>query len=177
MQVGLSINDTPQTIGRHNAASPAAILKQRLDATPILYLLTPVRGCSVGDCILVFHGVDSDPSMSDEFRTTHSLSVEEELQSPPMMQSLKMFLEVWLPISLGGPDTISPDSGAEYFVSNASGGKIYLEVNSGILNRSRAKSGQSIFLDTRGLSAGEEVVIKAGYKFWPSVSKKKILIT
>jgi hypothetical protein len=176
MQDGLSINDTPQKRGRHNAASPAAILKQRLDATPVLYLLTPARGCSVNNSIIVFHGVDPDPGIPEEFRTTHSLSVDGNIQAPPMMPSLKMFLESWLPIAIGGPDLIPADQTAKYLLTNMQGGEIYLEATGGILNRSRAKNGQQVLLDTRGLETGEEITIKAGYKFWPGISQKKIAI-
>lgn len=176
MQIGLSINDTPQKLGRHNAASPAAILKQRLDATPILYLLTPSRRCAVEDAIIVFHGVDPDPSIPEELRTTHSLTLDGNLQAPPMMPSLKMFLEKWLPIRINGPDSIRADQTEKYLLTNTHGGEIYVEATGGVLNRSRAKSGQRIQLDTRGLEAGEEIIIKAGYKFWSGISQKKIEI-
>lgn len=176
MQTGLSINDTPQKRGRHNAASPAAILKQRLDATPVLYLLTPARRCLVEDAIIVFHGVDPDPGIPEELRTTHSLSVEGKVQAPPMMPSLKMFLETWLLITIDGPDMIPADEAAKFLLTNTHGGEIYVDATGGILNRSRANSGQRIQLDTRGLDAGDEIIIKAGYKFWPGISQKKIVI-
>ena len=176
MQIGLSINDTPQKRGRHNAASPAAILKQRLDATPVLYLLTPSRGCPVENSIIVFHGVDPDLGIPEELRTTHSLRVAGNLQAPPMMPSLKMFLESWLPITIDGPDLIPADQMAKYLLTNTQGGEIYLEATGGVLNRSRAKNSQRVLLDTRGLEAGEEIMIKAGYKFWPGISQKRIVI-
>ena len=80
-------------------------------------------------------------------------------------------------IKIEGPEKAPPDKYVDLTANCISGGDIYLEATAGLLNRSRAKSGQRIQLDTRGLEAGEELVIKAGYKFWPGIAQKRIVIT
>lgn len=176
MEIGLSLKDTPTTKGRHNAASPSWILRQRLDATALIYLLTPAKNCSVEDAILIFYDVQNDPDTAEVDRTSHRLLVDKKLQSPPALESLKLFLETWLVIKIEGPEKAPPDTYVDLTANCTSGGDIYLDATAGLLNRSRAKSGQRIQLDTRGLEAGEEIVIKAGYKFWPGISQKKIVI-
>ena len=177
MEIGPSLRDTPTTKGRHNAASPSWVLRQRLDATAFLYLLTPAKNCTVEDAILIFHDVQNDPDTADIDKTIHRLLVDKKVQSPPALESLKLFLETWLVIKIEGPEKAPPNTYVDLTANCTSGGDIFLEATAGLLNRSRAKSGQRIQLDTRGLEAGEELVIKAGYKFWPGIAQKRIVIT
>jgi hypothetical protein len=177
METGPSLKDTLNTKGRHNAASPSWVLRQRLDATSFLYVLTPSRGCAVEDAILIFHDVENDPETPLNNKTRHRLVVDKKSFVPPALESLKMFLETWLVIEINGPEKAAPDTLVEISATGQSGGEIYIDASAGILNRSRAKSGQRILLDTRGLETGDEIVIKTGYKFWPGISQKKIVIT
>ncbi len=177
MEIGMSVNDTPNARGRHNAASPAWVLKQRIGATPFLYLLTPVRGCPVEDAIVVFHGADNVPGTPDKNRTTHEILVDGKRTSPPPLPSLKMFLESWLPIDIVGPDQVDATTSAEFSLAAPEGATVHLEATAGIINRSQARNGQRFTLDTRGLEAGDEIEIRAGYKFWSGVSSKTIVLT
>ena len=176
MEIGPSLKDTSTRKGRHNAASPSWVLRQRLDATAFLYLLTPAKSCSVEDAILIFHDVQNDPDTADVDKTSHRLLVDKKVQIPPALESLKMFMETWLVIKIEGPEKAPSDTYVALTANCSGGGDIYLDATAGVLNRSRAKSGQCIQLDTRGLEPGEELVIKAGYKFWPGISQKKIAI-
>ncbi|MFN4282442.1 MAG: hypothetical protein ACK4NA_07365 [Alphaproteobacteria bacterium] len=176
MEIGLSVNDTPNARGRHNAASPAWVLKQRLGATPFLYLLTPVRGCSVEDAIVVFHGADNEPGTPEKNRTTHDILVDGKRTSPPPLPSLKMFLETWLPIGIDGPGQIDATTSADFHIAAPEGATVHLEATAGIINRSQARNGQRFTLDTRGLDAGDHIEIRAGYKFWSGVSSKTIVL-
>jgi hypothetical protein len=177
METGPSVKDTPTSRGRHNAASPAWVLKQRLDATAFLYLLTPVRDCTLEDAVLVFHGVDNEPETPTKDQTTHKLFVDGKLQSPPELPSLKMFLESWLPIDIKGPAKMKPDMIADFTIGAPEGAVVYIEATAGIINRMRARNGQNFSLETRGLETGEEIAIKAGYKFWPGVAEKRVVLT
>ena len=176
METGPSVKDTPTSRGRHNAASPAWVIKQRLDATAFLYLLTPVRDCKLEDAVLVFHGVDNAPETPTKDQTTHKLFVDGKLQSPPALPSLKMFLESWLPIEIKGPAKMKPDTIADFTIGAPEGAVVYIEATAGIINRMRARDGQKFSLETRGLEVGEEIAIKAGYKFWPGVSEKRVVL-
>ena len=176
MEIGFSVNDSPAVRGRHNAASPAWVLKQRLDATPFLYLLTPVRDCKLEDAVLVFHGVDNEPETPTKYQTNHKLFVDGKLQSPPALPSLKMFLESWLPIEIKGPAKMKPDTIADFIIGAPEGAVVYIETTAGIINRMRARNGQKFSLETRGLETGEEIAIKAGYKFWPGVAETRVVL-
>ena len=177
MEIGVSIKDTPDSKGRHNAASPAFVLKQRLDATPFLYLLTPARNCAVDDAVVVLPAVDSAPQASQSSQTSQQLFLNGNLQMPPVMASLKMFLEGWLPITISGPDQIQAGGTATYTIGAPPGTTVYLEASAGLINRSRAIAGQTFTLDASGLLADETLSIKAGYKFWPGVTSKKVTLT
>lgn len=177
METGPSLKETSTAKGRHNAASPSWVLRQRLDATSFLYLLTPSRDCNVEDAILIFHDVENDPGTPVNKKTSHSLIVDKKALVPPALGSLKMFLETWLMIEINGPEKAAPDTLVELSATSQSSGEIHLDASAGLLNRSRAKSGQRILLDTRGLETGDEIVVKTGYKFWPGISQKKIVVT
>ena len=177
MEIGLSVKDTPSVRGRHNAASPAAVLKQRIDATPVLYLLTPAQNCAIDDAVIVFLAVDADTQTPQSSQTSHQFFVEGVVQNPPVLASLKMFLESWLPITINGADQVAVGDEATYSVGAPAGTTVYLDASAGVINRSRAINAQTFTLDTKGLLAGETINIKAGYKFWPSVASKKVTLT
>ena len=177
MEIGLSVKDTPSVRGRHNAASPAAVLKQRIDATPVLYILTPAQNCAIDDAVIIFLAVDSDPEATQSAQTSQQFFVDRVLQTPPTLASLKMFLEAWLPITISGADQIAVGDVATYSVSAPGGTTVYLDASAGVINRSRAINAQTFTLDTKGLLTGDIINIKAGYKFWPSVASKKVTLT
>ena len=93
-----------------------------------------------------------------------------------MRTSLKLFLDTWLPITIEGPDTIAAGVKQVYTVKATPKAVVQLSADIGIINRSRVINGTNFILDTEGLNVGEEVTIKAGYKYWDGVSTKKITL-
>jgi hypothetical protein len=86
------------------------------------------------------------------------------------MKSIKEFLNNWLPIS------IKEISDHCYVVEADTQADIYLWASAGVLNRTKCKSGVQFNLNVEGLYKGEIVEIKAGYKFWPNISKFKVVV-
>lgn len=119
----------------------------------------------------------NEPETPTKDKTSHKLFVDGKLQSPPALPSLKLFLESWLPIEIKGPAKMKPDTIADFTIGAPEGAVVYIEATAGIINRMRARDGQKFSLETRGLETGEEIAIKAGYKFWPGVAEKRVVLT
>lgn len=165
-----SINTSANTSGAHNIASPAWALTEVGNWVPLLFILTPYANCTVDEAIFIYHDTKNPDSLQVEVdidgKKLDSSTVTE-------MKSIKEFLQSWLPITFAVSQTSKKTT---FTVTADTQANIYLNSNAGVLNRSVAKSGQVVTLNTDGLSSGEEVTVKAGYKFYPNISKTVITV-
>jgi hypothetical protein len=154
--------------------TPSFILENRFNGTGYFYILTPYINCTINDLIFVFRD-----TTNPDIDITASFIVNGTIKNLEMLSpaSLNGFLTNWLPITLTGPNTMTAGSKSTYTVNCPSGTTAYISSDIGVINRSKATNGQSFTLDTTGLSAGETVTIKLGYKFWSGVSSKTITLT
>ncbi|CAB5238725.1 hypothetical protein UFOVP375_7 [uncultured Caudovirales phage] len=167
--IGNAVKDDGTQSGSHNVASPAWVLAQD-GHYPLLFILTPYKGCSLSDCTIIWKAIEGQPNAAQFLIDGVSQA------SVVPVSSIKEYLSSWLPISLSGPDTISAGASAQYAISCEVPSDIYITASCGFINRAVAKSGQSLTIDTRGLQPGEKIEIKLGYKWWPGASKKTVAI-
>ena len=161
--VNLSQN-LPNTLeGKQFAGSPFSIITNTFGSYAFAYILTPFKNCSKDDLIVVV-------------RDSESLDLKAEGATPSTQSiaSMKYFLDAWMPITITGPSAMSVDSTQTFTVEAPDNAVVYLSSDIGVLNRSQVRNGGSFILNTDGLLAGESITIKAGYKYWASVSKKTI---
>jgi hypothetical protein len=172
-----SINTDLAATGRYNASSPAWALNEAGNLIPILFLMTPYRGCSVDELTIVYHDVRYPDAPEGHVPTTHQFILNGQLLTDvPEMRSIKEWLGAWLPITFDGPDAVAADSVVQYEINADTAADLYVTATAGVINRSLAKTGQVLTLDTRGLAVGETIEIKGGYKFWPNASKKVVTV-
>ncbi len=154
--------------------SPLAIYRSLGgSAYPAVLVLTPYKGCELSDCTLYYFDSEGETSYqatnSSPAMTVGKVKFEIDGRAVRATEVGKTseFFNEWLPISLNGPGTIQLGGKADFTIDAHQNTEIYLESTAGTLNRSRAKNGDVVTLDAAGLSSGEIVRIKAGYKFWP----------
>lgn len=142
-------------------------------AYPATLIFTPYKGCSLSECVVYLFD-SAGPSIYEETNSSPSMTVgvvKFEIDGRPVrapeVGKTSDFFNEWLPISVNGPGTILLGGKADFTIDAHQNTEIYLESTAGTLNRSRAKNGDVVTLDAAGLSSGEIVRIKAGYKFWP----------
>ena len=177
LQDNYSINYDKNNAGQHNAASPAWVLTEAGNLTPVLFVMTPFRGCTVDDVTIVYHSARYPDAPEDHVPSTHEFYIDGVLQTNVTeMPSIKEWLSSWLPVNIDGPSSIAPNSTATFTISAATQADIYVSATCGVINRLVAKNGQTLMLDTRGLVAGDVVEIKSGYKFWPGISRKTVAV-
>lgn len=163
--VNMSQN-TPETLpGKQHAGSSFSVLSSKYGSYAFAYILTPFKGCSKEEAIFVYR---------DSINT--NIMVDNQKIEGTKIDSLKLFLDTWLPITIEGPDTIAAGVKQVYTVKATPKAVVQLSADIGIINRSRVTNGTNFILDTEGLNVGEEVTIKAGYKYWDGVSTKKITL-
>lgn len=163
---GESFESEPTTPGKNLSGSPYAMIAERYGSYGYVYILTPTVNCAVEDLIIVYRD-----SLSAEVTVD-----DEPITSAVPIQSTKLFLDTWMPITIDGPDTISVDGINTYTVTSTPNAVIYVSADIGIINRSRVTSGKSFTLNASGLEAGETITIKSGYKFWHGVTDKVITV-
>jgi hypothetical protein len=83
--------------------------------------------------------------------------------------------EIFPTLEIVGDDTMSVNSEKSYLISCSDPEiEIYLETTKGIINYSRVYSGTSITLSSSNLSVGDEIKLKAGFKYWSGKTEKII---
>jgi hypothetical protein len=161
----LSQNTSETLPGKQMAGSPFHALWNMYGSYAFLYILTPHKGCNANDLSIIYRDTSGV-----------SISVNGAGINSTKINSTKMFLDAWLPITISGPDEIVAGETAEFSVSSVENVNIYVSADIGILNRSKVMHEGSFKLNTDGLEVGETITIKAGYKFWTSKSTKTITI-
>lgn len=161
---GESFVSEQTTPGKHLSGSPFSVIAGRYGSYGYVYILTPYANCSVDDLEIVIreHNAEIKVNGTDATATT--------------IPSMKEYLDQWLPITIEGPDTIQANQVQQYTATAPNNTTVYLESDIGVINRSRVASGGMFQLDASGLSAGEKIRIKTGYKFWHGVSEKVITV-
>jgi len=155
---GLERRDTPLGVYRTFCES---------NSFPICYLMTPTKGCDISDVTVYWFVNDGVTDIRVDGSALHA-------DDAPIMPS---FLASWLPIEVEGPSTIGPDARANFIVHAPQGAEVHLEVTAGLLNRNRARDGDTVVLTAYGVSAGTVARIKAGYKYWPSKVEHAITVS
>jgi hypothetical protein len=85
--------------------------------------------------------------------------------------------EIFPTVEIVGDNTMSVNSEKNYVISCSDPEiEIYLETTKGIINYSRVYSGTSITLSSSNLNVGDEIKLKAGFKYWSGKSEKIITI-
>lgn len=149
---------------------------------PALFVLTPFKGCQLNDCTLYFMDSAGETTyeateMSPSLTVGNvSISVDGQTLQAQSVGTLFEFFSDWIPVDLQGADTAISGQIATFTVSAGENTEVFLESTAGVLNRSRAKNGDTVVLDTSGIPAGESIRIKAGYKFWPGKTDKVIAL-
>jgi hypothetical protein len=83
--------------------------------------------------------------------------------------------EIFPTVEIVGDNTMSVNSEKNYVISCSDPEiEIYLETTKGIINYSRVYSGTSITLSSSNLNVGDEIKLKAGFKYWSGKSEKII---
>jgi hypothetical protein len=165
-----AVDDSANTVGNINYASPFWALRQlnQLDKNfrPIMYVLTPSENCSVDDAVVIYKDTTDMPD-----HTTLTVNgVQQTNATVSQVQSIKTFLNGWNPIHF---TTVNSTA---FVVSANTTGNIYLNSDAGVLNRTVAKSGQTVVINTEGLPSGEQITVKAGYKYYPNISNTVITV-
>jgi hypothetical protein len=127
----------------------------------LVSILTPYKNCKVEDCVAVVR-------ICDNTKITIDGEIQDYTSKTPI--NYKDYLHSWLPITFSQSNSIS------FTVTANTNANIYLSSDIGVLNRSVAKNGQTVTINTFGLSNGETVTIKAGYKFWQNHSKWSMVV-
>jgi len=155
------------TTGKYYSGSPFSVVNTRYRSYAYLYILTPYINCSVNDLIIVYRDTDS----------ANIVAANSAVTSATAITSMKAYLDTWLPVTVSGPTTITAGTSQSYTVTAPEGTTVYLTLDNGITNRTKVKNGQSFLLNTDGLTAGEVVTVKLGYKYWASVSEFQITLS
>jgi hypothetical protein len=166
-----SINASLDHSGQHNIASPAWVLTEVHNILPIMYILTPYKNCPVSESILLYHDVRYPEAPLNHKVSTHNFFVSNILQkNVEEIRSIKEFLHNWQQIEF-----IQIESN-KYKIEANTKADIYLKTSSGVLNRNKCKSGDIVTINMDGLNPEEQITIKAGYKFYPSISSKVLIV-
>jgi len=164
--VNLSLN-TPDTLpGKQHAGSPFSVINKLYGTYAFLYILTPYKGCSKEDVIFIYRDTDNA-----------EITIDNQKIEGEKINSLKAFLDTWLPITIEGPDTIAAGVKQVYTVTAPAKAIVELSADIGVINRSRILNGGNFVLNTESLNAGEVITIKSGYKYWTGVSTKTITLS
>jgi len=163
---GDSYTSFDTTAGKYYSGSPFSVVSTRYKSYCYLYILTPYVNCSVDDLIIVYR----DTSNAE-------ITVNNSGITSTAITSMKAYLDTWLPVTVSGPTTITAGTSQSYTVTAPEGTTVYLTLDNGITNRTKVKNGQSFLLNTDGLTAGEVVTVKLGYKYWASVSEFQITLS
>ena len=133
------------------------------DLVRLALIMTPAKSSTVEDItVLLFDDgqidltdIQSDGYVSngERVRAADSISIDGPAEAPA---GAVISLQVEQPVA---------------------GTTIYLEATSGMLNRSRLTSSGTVLLNTEGLSAGESIKVKAGYKYWTGDCELLISLT
>lgn len=150
-----------KTVGERRPIQTTFVL-----GTPIVTVATPYKGCSIDEAdVIVFIDKSVDALGWDFTKQIQSFT-------PYLAQDFVR------PITINGPGTIKVGEAGVFQVSAPHSQQVvYLESTAGILNRQRISGSGSVRLDTIGLSAGETIKLKAGYRYWPGDAEKLIQIT
>jgi len=125
------------------------------------YLLTPYKHCRLEDTTLVLR--------DDGCVDLSSITFDAEVSYVDNQFEPYRFFK-W--IGINSPSSAEVGSIVELEVTPPfSQPDIYLEATAGSLNRSRLKGSKTALLNTTGLSVGEKIKVKVGYKFWPGESE------
>ena len=125
------------------------------------YLLTPYKRCQLGDATLVLR---DDGCVDLSSVTFDAIASYVDNQFEPYR-----FFK-W--IGINSPSSANAGSIVELQVTPPfSQPDIFLEATAGSLNRSRLNGSKTVLLNTTGLSVGDKIKVKVGYKFWPGESE------
>ena len=153
------------TPGKHMSGSPYSVINERLASYSYVYILTPTANCSAEDIIIIYR---DSPSAN--------VTINGEVPNVSAIESTKIYLDSWMPITINGPHAISEGSQESFSVTAPENAIVYLSSDIGVINRTRVTNGKSFLLNTDGLFVGETITIKAGYKHWHGVTSKTISI-
>lgn len=85
--------------------------------------------------------------------------------------------EIFPTVEIVGDNTIGVNSEKNYVISCSDPEiEMYLETTKGIINYSRVYSGTSITLSSSNLNVGDEIKLKAGFKYWSGKDEKIITV-
>jgi hypothetical protein len=163
--VNTSLNTAETLPGKQFAGSPFSVISSKFNSYTFVYILTPFKGCSKEDAIFVYR----DSSNAE-------VTADNQKVEGAKINSLKAYLDTWMPITINGPDTITAGVKQVYTVSATPKATVELSADIGVINRSRVLNGGNFILDTEGLNVGEVINIKTGYKFWNGLSTKTITL-
>lgn len=164
VEIDLTLNTTSTLEGKQSAGSPNSVIANK-GSYAYFYILTPYKDCSKDDLIFVYRDTDNI-----------ELNIDEQQPNATSINSMKYFLDSWLPNTINGPDTITAGVKQVYSITAPEKTTVYLSSDIGIINRNRVSNGNNFILDTDGLNAGEIITIKTGYKYWSGVSTKTITL-
>jgi len=142
----------------------------------------PFEDCSFSECDVT---VNLFPQTGKCF--VYGLSPQDVIESPYSSSGLVREMVIFPGLSVSGPDVAPAGSDVEFQVqvTDAQGAPVtkdatlYLESVNGILpkNRVRTVGGlASVKVMTTGLSAGDTVRLKAGFKFYSGAADKKVTL-
>ena len=163
--IGDSYTSVDTTTGKYYSGSPFSVINTRYRSYCYLYILTPYANCNVSDLIIVYRDTPNAVILNDGSSVSSNA-----------ITSMKAYLDAWLPITVNGPTTITAGSSQSYTINSQEGTTVYLTLDNGITNRTKIKNGQSFLINTEGLSSGEVITVKLGYKYWASVSEFQITL-
>jgi hypothetical protein len=130
------------------------------DRFRLFWLITPYKGCSLEDATLLLTD-DGHIDLSE-------LTVDEYVDTR---------FRAYQPIVINAPQVIGCDQSVDIdIVQTIPGTSIRLEASSGVLNRTRLDRSGSVRLTAQGLDPGEQITIKAGYKYWTSDTEHIITV-
>lgn len=126
-------------------------LQYKSDKLRLAWLITPYKGCSLEDATLLLYD-DGQIDLS-------SLTVDETVED--------LRYRAFPFIGIDGPSTVSPSNAVSLSVTQAiPGAVIYLQTTSGVLNKSRLSASGTVQITAQGLDSGDQIKVKAGYRYW-----------
>jgi hypothetical protein len=156
-----SIKTDNTSAGQYNYASPSwAVTQINEKYRPIFFILTPSENCNLNDCVVIYR--DATEGTNHTSMTIDGTALTNS--NVATLQSVKTFLNEWNPISFATVNSTA------FVVTANTTGNIYLNSTAGVLNRTVAKSGQTVVINTSGLTPGENITVKAGYRYYPNIS-------
>lgn len=142
---------------------------------PIILVCTPYKGCSFDECTVLV--------LSDNSVTHEGFEFDEEISLWGSFIKGDLFAETGIQnfidkIQIIGPDSMSPDSTIELeIIPPYENQTVYIEHDSGYVNRKKFKGSNKILVNSQFLSSGDQITIRTGYKYWSSDNEKIITVS